>query len=134
MGDWLAGEPALVRYCCRAGAYNERQVRTQGPLPGSPESPPHLSEQRTWGPCRKNGPLSPARAWGLMGTCLQSQLPGVGAADGEPGTQPESPKRAVREGGVRFNSAGFRALTLTHVDAATFLGRRLSLGRAQGLN
>ena len=41
VGDWLAGEPALVRYCCRAGACDDRQVRTLAgprawPLPAQP--------------------------------------------------------------------------------------------------
>ena len=39
VGDWLAGEPALVRYCCRADACDDRQVRMlAGPqawLPGT---------------------------------------------------------------------------------------------------
>lgn len=40
VGDWLAGEPALVRYCCRAGACDDRQVRT---LAGPWAWPSHLA-------------------------------------------------------------------------------------------
>lgn len=92
MGDWFAGEPALVRYCCRAGACDDRQVRTRRPQPGSllsplPHRPQFLGEQKTWGAYRRCGPLSPARAWALVGTCLKTQLPGVGAAVKEPESQ-----------------------------------------------
>lgn len=48
VGDWLAGEPALVRYCGRPGACNDRHVRISDPCfrgsphPTSPRQAPGL--------------------------------------------------------------------------------------------
>lgn len=147
----MAGEPALVRYCCRAGACDDRQVRTQRPQPGSLLSPPapaatdpHSLVSRRPGHLQEVWAPEPCQSLGPCGDLPPNPAPrcgGYGRRAWNPVSQSHPRGLWESEGGVCLDLVGFTAPTPhtcahshahvhTHIHTPTHTSREgLGLGR-----
>lgn len=128
----MAGEPALVRYCCRAGACDDKQVRTWRPQPSSQLSLPQAPT-----PQRAEDLRPELGASGVLVSKPSSQV--WGAGDREPRTEHHGIV-LTGCGGVRVGSTSIQHAskhphyiyvhTATHMHPHTHKGRDgLGLGR-----